>query len=442
MSVEMTPVSDPDSSEYVANPRVAVLPFVNSSDDPDQDYFCDGVAVEILLSLTRAPGLNVIARSSVFALRGEQLSPVEAGRRLSASAVLAGEVQRSDGRVRMDVKLIRVSTGRRLWSGVFDRDVLDVFMIQDEVAAAVVEALGVPGPRRTIRGGQTGNVNAYDYYVRGRELYYEYSRTSVESASQCFEDAIGLDGTYALAYCGLADCYSYLYMYVDSSEEYMDRAMRASTMALEFNSELAEAWASRGLAVSLTKQYEEAESAFKKAIELDPQLFEARFLYARVCFAQGKKDAAARLFEEANRIRPEDYQSLLLGAQSIDELGQKMRAAELRIRGIAAAEQRLGLDPTATRALYLGANGLVELGEVERGLSWIERALTIEPDEPMLLYNAGCIFALAGNKTRCLDCLEKAEAAGLRQRGWYENDGNLDSVRDEPRFSALLEKLI
>jgi TolB-like protein/Flp pilus assembly protein TadD len=420
---------------------VAVLPFSSLLDDPEQTYFCDGMAVEILLSLARAPGLNVIARSAVFGLRDEDLSHVEAGRRLEADAVLAGQMQRSDGRIRVEVRLVDVAQARRLWSGTFDRDLMDVFVVQDEIASAVVEALGVAGPTRTIRSAQTGNVAAYDSYLLGRQKYFEYSRNTVEEALRCFQDAIETDPRYALAYCGLADCYSYLHMYVDSSEEYRDRAMQASTTALEIDDGLAEAWASRGLALSVAARFAESEAAFEKAIKLDPRLFEARFLYGRVCFAQGKKDQAARLFEESNRIRPEDFQSLFLAAQAIEELGQKMRAAELRIRGIAVAERHLQLEPNATRALYLGANGLVALGEIERGLEWLERALESEPGEPMLLYNAGCIFAMAGDGERALDCLEDAATAGLKQRGWYENDSNLDSIRAEPRFRELLRTL-
>ncbi|MDX1740992.1 MAG: hypothetical protein R3178_06850, partial [Rhodothermales bacterium] len=171
-----TPPAGHAAFEVFPGPRVAVLPFLNLSEDPEQGYFCDGMAVEILLSLARAPRLNVIARSAVFALRNENLSSVEAGRRLDATAVLAGKVQRADGRVRVEVDLIDIASGRRLWSGTFDRDLVDVFFIQDEIARAVVEALEVDGPARSIRSAQTGNVAAYDSYLLGRQRYYDYSR--------------------------------------------------------------------------------------------------------------------------------------------------------------------------------------------------------------------------------------------------------------------------
>jgi len=425
--------------------RVAVLPFANLSADTSQDYFCDGIAVELLLSLTRTPGLSAVSRTAVFALKDKNLGPLEAGRVLGASAVLCGAVKSADSRLEIRVELLDVSSGRVLWSEQFDRDHLDVFVVQDQITSAVLEALNPTQGRersRSIESIHSGSPAAFEHYLQGRQLYYRYSRPAIESAVQSFQEAISVDATYALAFCGLADCYSYLYLYVDSSSVFQEKALDASGHALELDRDLAEAWASRGLALSLTGDYDASESAFETAIRLDVSLFEARFLYARVCFSQGKMDEAARLFEEANQVRPEDYQSLLLAAQAIDDLGEKTRAAELRIRGVLAAHAHLQLDPKATRALYLGANGLFQLGEDKRAVQWLRKALALEPNEPMLLYNAGCIYALMGRTNRALDCLERAAEAGLRQLGWFENDNNLDSLRGNPRFESLLDRLI
>lgn len=331
-----------------------------------------------------------------------------------------------------------------MWSGRFDREMQDVFIILDEIAAGVAGAFEVkatPDRVRNIQSIHTSNVEAYDYYLRGRQLYYQYSKQGVEAALQMFRHAIDVDGRYALAYCGLADCYSYLYMYVTSSDENAEEADTASRRALDLDPLLAEAHASRGLALSLKCCFEEAEAAFEQAIELDPQLFEARYFYARTSFAQGKLEKAAQLFDEAYWTRPEDYQSPLLTGQIYDALQLPERAEEVRRRGVAAAEQHLTLNPDDTRALYMGANGLVALGESEKGLVWLQRALALEPHDAMLLYNAGCIYALLKEADEALDCLERSVETGLTQKEWYENDSNLDALHTHPRFKALLDAM-
>ncbi|MFB3133410.1 MAG: tetratricopeptide repeat protein [Rhodothermales bacterium] len=425
-------------------PRIAVLPFSNVSADPEQDYFCEGLAAEILIGLARIPGLHLAARSSVFALKREQLDLREVGRRLKVTTVLEGAVLLSEDRLRITVTLVDAATGKGLWSGRFDRALEEVFSVLDEITAGVAGAFEVETVSdhvRKIQSIHTSDVEAYDFYLRGRRLYYQYSRQGVEAALQMFRKAIDIDERYALAYCGIADCYSYLYTYLASSDENMEEADAASRRALELDPLLAEAHASRGVAQSLKCCFEEAEAAFEQAIELDPQLFEARYFYARACFAQGKLEQAARLFDEAHRVRPEDYQSLLITGQIYDALQLPERAAEVRRRGVAIAEQHLKLDPDDTRALYMVANGLVALGETEQGLEWLQRALSLDPDDAMLLYNAGCTYALAHQSDEALMYLEGSVAAGVTQKEWYENDSNLDSVRAHPRFKALLDTM-
>ena len=424
--------------------RIAILPFTNVSGDPEQDYFCEGLAAEILIGLARIPGLHLVARSTVFALEREGLDVGEMGRRLNATAVLDGAVLMAEDRLSITAKLVDVATGKELWTCQFDREMQDVFVVLDEIVAGVTgafETKAVPERVRNIQSIHTSDVEAYDFYVCGRERFYQYSRQGVEAALEMFRKAIGIDASYALAYCGIADCYSYLYMYVESSDENREEADATSLRALELDPLLAEAYASRGVALSLPCRFEEAEEAFEKAIERDPQLFEARYFYARTSFAQGKLEKAAQLFDEAHWKRPEDFQSLLLTGQIYDALQLPERAAEVRRRGVAIAEQHLHLNPTDTRALYMVANGLVALGETEQGLEWLQRALSLDSHDAMLLYNAGCTYALAHRTDDALDCLERSVEAGVTQKEWYENDSNLDSVRAHPRFKKLLDAM-
>jgi non-specific serine/threonine protein kinase len=425
-------------------PSIAVLPFVDMSPERDQAYFCEGMAEEILNALSRIGGLRVASRTSSFRFRDSTADSREIGRQLRVGTLLEGSVRRSGGRLRISTQLVDVDEGYHLWSERYDRELTDVFEIQDEIARSIARARQVTltaAEKGEIQKTPTRDVQAYDYYLRGRKFYYQYGRREIEFALQLFSRAIELDPDFALAWAGLADCWSFLFMYSERSETSRQQAETASGRAIELDPESAQAQASRGVALSLGRRDDEAEKAFETAIQLDPTLFEAYYFYARHCFVGGDLEKAARMYQQATKVFPEDYQARLLVAQIFEELGRSADAEAARRTGIEVAEKHLELNPDDARALYLGANGLVALGEVERGLEWAARALEMAPEEPMLLYNVGCIYSLAGKVEESIDVLERAVANGLTQKRWFEHDSNLDPLREHPRFRALMERL-
>ena len=425
-------------------PSLAVLPFADMSQERDQGYLCDGIAEEIINALSRIPGLRTASRTSSFRFRTAAADSREIGRQLGVKALLEGSVRKSGERLRIAVEFLDAASGVLLWGRRYDRAFRDVFAIQDEIAESVVHALKValtPHEETTLHKPATTDIGAYDCYLRARKYYYEYSPRAVEFAIQMFVRAIELDPGYARAYAGLADCWSYLYLYSDRSEAVREQADWASLKAQEMDPQSAQAQASRGLSLSLGGRNEESDRAFEAAVRLDPDLFEAHYFRARHCFALGRLEAAADAYERAMEARPEDYQSPLLAAQIEDDLGHPDRAAALRRRGISIAERHLQLNPDDVRALYMSANGWAGLGERERARRLAERALAMGGEDPMLLYNAGCIFCLLGLVEPALDCLEKAAGSGLTQKGWYEHDSNLDPVREHPRFQRLMDAL-
>jgi tetratricopeptide (TPR) repeat protein len=228
-------------------------------------------------------------------------------------------------------------------------------------------------------------------------------------------------------------------MYADGDAADLEQADLASRRSLELAPDLAEAHVARGLVLSLQHRYEESEEAFETAIGMNPRLYEAYYFYARNSFVQGDLESAAKLFGHASRIDRDDYQASLLLAQIHDDLERPEDAAACRRRGIQAAERRLRQNPEETRALYMAANAFVCLGEPQRGLRWADRALELEPDEPMLLYNVGCVYSLAGEIDRAIDCVEKSLSGGLAYVDWLRQDSNLDPLRADPRFQALIE---
>jgi serine/threonine protein kinase/Flp pilus assembly protein TadD len=425
-------------------PSIAVLPFADMSREKDQEYFCDGIAEEIINALCRIQGLRVASRTGSFQFKGTSADLREIGNALRVDSVLEGSVRKSDNRLRITVQLVEAARGFHLWSESFDRELCDVFAIQQEIARNVARSLRVtlsPQEKGALAEVPTSHVQAYDYYLRGRSFYYRYGRHDIEFALQLFSRATELDPGYALAQAGLADCWSYIYLYSERKDSVRQQAEAAGRRAVELAPESAQAQASLAVALSLGSRKGEAQAAFEKAIRLDPTLFEAWYFYARHAFAGGDMPKAASLYEEAMRVRPEDFYSPLLVAQVYQELGRPEDARAARERGVALVAKYIDLHPDDARALYMGANGLVALGEKDKGLDWARRARRIEPDDPMLLYNLGCIHALAGDVEDAIDCLERAASGGLLQKGWYEHDGDLDPLRGHPRFRALLGRM-
>jgi serine/threonine protein kinase/tetratricopeptide (TPR) repeat protein len=425
-------------------PSIAVLPFADMSREKDQAYFCEGIAEEIINALCRVQGLRVASRTGSFQFRDTPTDLREVGAKLGVETILEGSVRKSENRLRITVQLVDAARGFHLWSESYDRELRDVFAIQQEIARSIVRALRItlsPQEKGALAEVPTSHVQAYDYYLRGRNFYYRYGRHDIEFALQLFSRATELDPGYALAHAGLADCWSYIYLYSERKDSVRLQAETAGRRAVELAPESAQAQASFAVALSLGDRKDEAQAAFEKAVRLDPGLFEAWYFYARQVFAGGDLPKAASLYEEAMRVRPEDFYSPLLVAPVYDKLGRTEDARDARERGIALVERHIDLHPDDARALYMGANGLVALGEKAKGLDWARRARKIDPDDPMLLYNLGCFYSLAGDVEEAIDCLERAVAGGLLQKGWYENDGDLDPLRAHPRFKALLEKM-
>ena len=437
--VEMHPPADEE-----AGPSIAVLPFTDISREKDQGYFCEGMAEEIISALSRIQGLRVASRTSAFQFKMASADSREIGRRLRVGTLLEGSVRKAENRLRIAVQLIDAESGYQLWTGRYDREMSDVFSIQEEIAKNIVDTLAVTLTAEetgALRKTPTRDVQAYDYYLRGRKFYYRYNRRDVEFAIQLFAHAIELDPAFALAHAGLADCWSYIYFNAERSEHARQEADTASLRAVELDPGSAQAQASRGLSLSLSRRNADADRAFETAIRLDPGLFEAYYFHARHAFACGELEKAVGLYEEAMRVQPENYQAPLLVAQSYDDLGRPGEARACRERGIRNAEEHLKLSPEDARAVYMVANGLAALGEKERGFEWAQRALEMEPDEPMVLYNVGCIYSLLGRLDEAIEVLETAVRRGLTHRGWYEHDSNLDPLRATPRFQKLLDSL-
>ncbi len=443
-----THLSTPDGSPLTPGAAggvksIAVLPFANVSADPEGEFFADGIAEEIINALSKIKALKVSSRTSSFTFKGKNEDIREIGRRLQVATVLEGSVRKAGKRLRLTAQLVNATDNTQLWAERYDREMEDVFAIQDEISQSIVAALRVvlsEDEKKAIEQVPTANVEAYEFYLRGRQYFHQHRRKSHEFARQMFERAIELDPGYALAHAGIADCCSFLFQYFDATPANLARAEAASRRAIELAPELAEAHASRGLALSLSSGFEGAEQEFQTAMRLDPKSFEAAYFYARACIAQGKADEAAKWYERAVAVRPDDFATLTLLADVYKGLGRNDESIRSARRGYDAARKHLELNPDNPRALYMGAADLTYLGESEKSREWNRRALAMEPDDPSVLYNIACNFAQEGQAEDAIAALNKAIDHGFGHWKWIEHDGSLDSIRSDPGFAALLAR--
>lgn len=423
---------------------IAVLPFTDMSPERDQDYFCEGLAEELINALTRVQGLRVASRTASFQFRSPGADVQAVGRQLGVAALLEGSVRKSDNRLRVTVQLIDAATGYHHWSQRFDRLLDDVFAIQDEIAEQVVTSLCgsvLPGqPDRAPKKPRTAG-EAYEYYLRGRQHLHRMTKPDLEMSQEMFGRAIEIDPRYAPAWACSSVGHATLCEWFGGGEQALFNAELTSKTALELAPGMAEPHVARGFVLSLSRRYDEAAQEFEEAIRLNPNFFEAYYYFARACFAEGDIERAADLFRRAGDARREDFQSLMLAGQCLRDLGRMQEAQEVTREGIRRAERTLMLNPKDGRALSIGSGALFEDGQAERALEWAQRALELYPDDMSALINGACTYAKARRKEEALQLLERALTQGWGKREWIEHDSDYDILRDDPRFQRLLANL-
>ena len=428
------------AAPIAARHSIAVLPFTNMSADPENEYFSDGIAEEITNALSRVRAMRVAARTSAFQFKGTETDIREIGGLLAVDTVLEGSVRKVGNRLRITAQLVSVNDGCHLWSERYDRELADVFAIQDEIAQSIVQALRVvmqDEDRRPLVRPPTTRVEAYEFYLRGRQFFHQFRRKSLHDARRMFQRAVDLDPQYALAHAGLADCGAILYMYWGSDPRDLEQAETASRRALELDDGLAEAHVSRGLALLHGGKVDEGQREFETAIHLDPNLYEARYFYARACFQQGKLELAAQLFERAAAVR-DDFQAAFFKAQCLAALKREGEAHIAYREALGAVQRHLEFHEDDARAVTMGAVSLCRLGRRPEGLEWATRAVAIDPDDAGVSYNVACLYSLEGEVDKAIASLETAIRAGFFNRAWLDRDPDLDPIRDHPRFRALL----
>ena len=432
----------PGASE---KPSIAVLPFTNMSGDPEQDYFSDGITEDILTDLSKIAGLHVASRNSAFIYKNAKVKVEEIAAGLRVRFVLEGSVRKVGNDVRITAQLIDGQTGGHLWAERYDRELTNIFQVQDEIAGSIVAALKVtlsPSETRAIEKPPTSDVEAYQYYLRGRRFLREMTRRSIELGEQMFQEAIKRDPAYAQAYAGLANCATVLATHYDSEPAVLEQAVGNSSKALELDPTLAEVHASHGHVLTLRGDPAGAARAFRIALQLDPRLYEAHYYWGLLALHAGAFQEAVTHMSQALEVGGDDLQSAMMLLNAFRGLGRAKDIKDSARRALAIAERRLALNPSDERAHYVGATALVELGDLARAKEWAQVAASMESADPRTHYNLGCLFALLGESDQAIAHIERSiQDGGAKVKiNWMKQDPDLETLRNDPRFQAVLAR--
>ncbi len=441
--IEVTAAAEDNETPSPPDASIAVLPFVNMSGNEENEYFSDGLSEELLNLLVRLQSVRVCSRTSSFALKGKDVDMPTIAAQLGVRYVLEGSVRRVGSRVRITAQLIDAVEDRHLWSKSFDRELEDIFAVQDEIAAQIFKSLQLTltADEQQASKSTTDNFEALDFYLRGRELYHRTEAGHLDKAGEMFEEAIRIDPNYALAWAGLTYVCVDTYWYLDKDEKRIKRADETSRKAVELAPHLAESHGARGLALRADEQFEEAEEEFEKAITINPRLFEPLHFYAQMMRSTGQYERGADLFRRAGEVRPEDYQSIAMASLMYEMLDDEDRAQAMQLESVERAKRAIELNPNDSRAIILMAIILAKLGQVEESLALAKEAIELNPHSGSIRYNTACIYVTIDRPDEALDFVEQAVELGARNKLYYENDRDLDPLRDHPRFKALMDRI-
>jgi TolB-like protein/Tfp pilus assembly protein PilF len=417
---------------------IAILPFIDLSPERDNEYFSDGLTEELLHVLAAASDLKVSSRTSCFTFKGKDIDIPTVAKKLKVANVLEGSVRKSGARLRITAQLIDAKNDTHLWSDTYDRDLDNIFEIQDDIAQQIAQALRVRLDLRQPRSSATDSVKAYDLYLRGRGFHRKFSLSNLRFAIEMFAKATEVDPNFAQAWCGAADCHSLLALYLGTGETDRAAAGNASRRAIELAPDLAEAHVSRGLYHVASEQFADAVREFARAIELDPNMPEAYYQMGRACIHRNELGKALAWFEKAMELSPDDFEIPLIAAPICEKLGDTERSKELNARGLENTLRYLETNPDVSRAYYLGAGALLQLNKKQQADEWAKRALAIDPSDGSTQYNVACFYAQAGEPDKAFACLEKG---GIHSVAWLQNDPDLDPIRPDPRFNAIIQRL-
>jgi len=424
-----------------AGPKsLAVLYFENLSGVKEDEYLRDGITEDIITELSKIRGLNTYSRPTVLAFRDKSVTPVQIGQQLKAAYVLTGSLRRAGNRLRITTQLVDTQTDFPLWSERYDREMKDVFEVQDEIARKIAEALRVtlsPQELEALAVKPTDNLQAYDLYLRGKRYARRQTRQDLEFALQMFESAVAMDPSFALAYASCANACAMFYCNYSRDEIWVERARTASGHAVNLRWDLPDVQVSQAWVLYATDLHDEAVRMVRKAIERKRDCEGAFYLLCRALFSAGRFQEVVDIMETALEASGEDYNVYVPIANSLGALGKRDAYLNLLQRRMSALENHLKHVPEDARARILLGSDYAEIGRVDDALKELNLAMTLRANEASILYNASCLYAMLKRKPEAIDALKKAWEQGFRDVSHARRDPDLAFLHGDPQFEMM-----
>lgn len=434
-----TPTVEPRAT---TGPKILVLPFTNTTNDPDQEYFSDGITQDIITDLSKVTALSVIARNTAFTFKGRAIDVAQTAQGMGLSHVVEGSVRKSGNRLRINAQLVDGANGHPMWADRFDRDLTDIFDLQDEITESIVAALKVkliPAERAAIQSRPTDNPEAYEIYLQARYHHMRPDRQNFAIAGRLAQQALDIDPNYDLAWALLAISKTGLYGLSASAEH----GLQAAERALALNPDLSEALAAKAFVLAGLGRFDEAFALYERALQLDPNSYDVRFHYGRTCFQTGRHADAIVHWERAAELSEADLAATSHLRMCYKAMGQPEKALDSARRTIVRAERALSENSSDSYALINGVGAFAKLGDAERAKQWALRVKAVDPDDPSIDYNIACAMALLGETEAALAslevCLPRVDPVTFSV--WVAQDTDLESLRDHDRFQRLVRDL-
>ena len=419
---------------------IAVLYFENLSGVQEDEYLRDGITEDILTDLSKITGLSVFPRTTMLAFRDKKTTAADASRQLRADFALEGSLRRAGNRLRISAQLVDASTGFPVWSERYDREMSDIFEVQDEIAHKIAEALRIkltPQEQADLAAKPTENLQAYDQYLRGRSYARRRTTRDMEFALQMFENAVTLDPNFALAWAAIANGCAHAQYWSGPGGTYMERAQSASLRAVALAPDIPEVLVSQGWILYAGGRYEDAIRLTRAAISRKRDCEGAYYLLLRSLFAAGKHAEVAALKEEAIEAAGTDYNVYIPIMNALGSLGRTDATRDVRLRLTQTLENHLREVPEDARARILLGGMYSQEQRVDDAIRETNLAMTLRPNEATVLYNAACTFANLERRAEAIEALRKAWDAGYRDAEWTRRDPDLASLHGEPEFDRL-----
>jgi serine/threonine protein kinase/tetratricopeptide (TPR) repeat protein len=420
---------------------VAVLYFENQSGSKEDEYFRDGITEDIVTELSKIAQLETFPRSEMLAFRDKPVTVLQVSQQIGAAYVLEGSIRRAGNRVRITAQLVEASTRHPVWAERYDRQLEDVFAIQEEIARSIAQALRItltPQEERTIARKPTENPQAYDFYLRGRSYARRYN---MDYGLQMFEQAIQLDQNFALAHAGIAHLCGLIYEIREQSPKWIERGLAACDRATALAPDLPEVLVARARICYAQTKYDESALLAQRAVARKPDCEGSWDILGRAYFASGRFEEAAALTERAIEANGDDYNTYIPYGRALRRLGRNKEAEHLQERFIKSLRQQLELVPEDVRArILLAVNLAYSKQDAEEAIRHVQTAVALRPGDPSTLYNAACTYGVLEKKKEALETLKKSFAAGYSNRDWVAKDTDLDCLHDDPEFQKLVSE--